>query len=123
VWSEGLCSLVVMYASRFRNWVCAERNRIGGARKKWGSQRAREILRRKVHAAQEVLETRVGARGLFQLCVLRLRFLQDGDVGVGVSPEREEILIGGAGFGRVTLQSVSARQSEASQRAPGKVRH
>jgi hypothetical protein len=30
-----------------------------------------------------------------QLCVLRLGVLQDGDVGVGVFPEREEILVGG----------------------------
>ena len=36
---------------------------------------------------------------VLQLCVLRLGFLQDGDVGVGVFPEREEILIGGASFG------------------------
>ena len=34
-WSEGLFSLVAMYAGRFRNCVCTERNRIGGARKKW----------------------------------------------------------------------------------------
>ncbi len=32
---------------------------------------------------------------LLQLRVLRLGFLQDGDVGVGVFPEREEILVGG----------------------------
>jgi hypothetical protein len=31
-------SLVPMYASRFRNCVCTERNRIGGARKKWGAK-------------------------------------------------------------------------------------
>ncbi|MGD0460185.1 MAG: hypothetical protein ABSC21_20860 [Terriglobia bacterium] len=55
-------------------------------------------LRREIHAAQEVLEVRGGARGLFQLCVFRLGFLQNGNVGVGVFPEREEILIGGAGL-------------------------
>ena len=33
-----------------------------------------------------------------QLCVLQLGFLQDGNVGVGVFPEREEILVGGAGL-------------------------
>jgi hypothetical protein len=38
---------------------------------------------------------------LLQLRVLRLGLLQDGDVGVGVFPERKEILIGGAGFGDV----------------------
>jgi hypothetical protein len=40
---------------------------------------------------------------LLYLCVFRLGLLQDGDVGVGVFPEREEILIGGAGFGCVAL--------------------
>ena len=44
-------------------------------------------LRREIHAAQEVLEVRGGARGLFQLCVFRLGFLQNGNVGVGVFPE------------------------------------
>ena len=56
-----------------------------------------------VHAAQEFLEARVGVRGLFQLCVLRLGFLQDGDVGVSVFPEGEEVLIGSAGFGASVL--------------------
>ena len=60
-------------------------------------------LRREIHAAQEVLKARAGAPGLFQLCVFRLGFLQDGDIGVGVFPEREEILIGGAGFGEGVL--------------------
>ena len=44
-----------------RNSVCGERNRIGGARKKRGSQKPRATLRREIHAAQEVLEARVGA--------------------------------------------------------------
>src|ERR1039457_5712710 len=36
-------------------------------------------------------------RELLQLCILRLGFLQDGDVGVGVGvfPEREEIFVDG----------------------------
>ena len=38
---------------------------------------------------------------LLQLGVLRLGFLQDGDVGVGVFPEGEEVLVGGAGLGGV----------------------
>jgi len=61
------------------------------------SQWPRATLGWEVHAAQAVLEARAGARGLFQLCVLRLGLLEDGNVGVGVFPEREEILIGGAG--------------------------
>jgi hypothetical protein len=60
---EGLCSLVVMYASPFRDCAFAERNRIGGARKKKRSQKTWGTLRREVHAAQEVLEARVGAQG------------------------------------------------------------
>jgi hypothetical protein len=36
--SRGLGSLVAMYASRFRNYVRTERNRIGGRRKKWGAK-------------------------------------------------------------------------------------
>ena len=87
-----------MYASRFRDCAFAERNSIGGARKKEGSQRARATLRREIHVAKEALEARVGARGLFQLCVFRLGFLQHGNIRVGVFPEREEILIGGAGL-------------------------
>ncbi len=40
---------------------------------------------------------------LLQLREFRLGLLQDGDVRVGVFPEREEILIGRAGFGGVAL--------------------
>ena len=56
--SEGLCSLVAMYASRFRNCVRTERNRAGGGRKKRGGQSPRATLRREVHAAQQVMEAR-----------------------------------------------------------------
>ena len=38
------------------NCVCTERNRLGGAGKKRGSQRPRAILGREIHAAQEVSE-------------------------------------------------------------------
>jgi hypothetical protein len=43
-----------------------------------------------------------------QLRVLRLGLLQDGDVGVGVFPEGQEILVGSLGLGRVTLQDLGA---------------
>src|SRR6516225_7104142 len=33
---------------------------------------------------------------LLQLCIFRFGLLQDGDVGVSVFPERQEILIGGS---------------------------
>ena len=42
---------------------------------------------------------------LLQLRVLRLGFLQDGDVGVGVFPEGEEVLIGSLGLPGVSRQS------------------
>jgi hypothetical protein len=47
-----------------------------------------------------------------QLRVLRLGFLQDGDVGVGVFPEREEILIGSLGFGGVSREGIRAGELE-----------
>jgi hypothetical protein len=49
---------------------------------------------------------------LLQLRVLRLGFLQDGDVGVGVFPEREEILIGSLGFGGVSREGIRAGELE-----------
>lgn len=52
---------MALYARRFRNCVCTERNRIGGTRKKRGSQKPRAILRWTIHAAQRVLEARVRA--------------------------------------------------------------
>ena len=63
------------------------------------SQKPRVTLRRELHAAEQVLNARVEAPGLLQLRVLRFRLLQDGDIGVGVFPEGEEVLIGGAGLG------------------------
>lgn len=57
------------------------------------------------------------ARTLLKFCVLRFSLLKDGDVGIGVFPEREEVLIRGAGFGFVGLKSVSAGESQVSQRA------
>jgi hypothetical protein len=40
--------------------------------------------------------------------VFGLGLLEDGNVGIGVFPEREEILIGGAGFRGVALQCIGA---------------
>jgi len=45
---------------------------------------------------------------LLQLRVLRLGLLQDGDVGVGVFPERQKILIGRLGSGGVALHGRGA---------------
>jgi hypothetical protein len=52
---------------------------------------------------------RAGARvagGLLQLRVLRLGLFQDGDVGVGVFPQGQEILVSSAGLAGVALQCI-----------------
>ena len=64
--------------------------------------------------------------GLLQLRVLGFGLLVDRDVGIGVFPEGEEILIRGAGFvagDRIGLsfERIRARESKASQRSPGEV--
>ena len=56
-----------------------------------------------------------------QFRVFRFGLLEDGNVGVGVFPQREEILIRGSGFGGVALQGVGAGEAQAGQCAPGKV--
>ena len=43
-----------------------------------------------------------------QLRVFRLGLLQDGNVGVGVLPQRKKIIVGGAGLGDVPLQDIGA---------------
>ena len=52
-----------------------------------------------------------------QLRVLRFRSDEDGNVRVGVFPQREEILIGRLGFGGVALHRVCAGHSEMRQRS------
>jgi hypothetical protein len=49
---------------------------------------------------------------LLQLGVLGFGFFQDGDVGIGVFPQREEILIGGSGFRRVSGHPIGAGLTE-----------
>src|SRR3974377_1281948 len=43
-----------------------------------------------------------------QFCIFGFGFLQDGDVGVGVFPEDEEILIGGLCLGSVALHRLGS---------------
>src|SRR5271165_7135599 len=62
-----------------------------------------------------------------ELRVFGFGLLVDGNVGVGVFPQCEEILIRGAGFiagSRVFagVERVGASQAQAGQRSPGKVR-
>ena len=48
-------------------------------------------------------------------CFLGLRSLQDGDFGVGLFPEREEILIGAAALGCVAHERIDACKAETGQ--------
>jgi len=54
---------------------------------------------------------------LWWLGVLRFRSDEDGDVRVGVFPQREEILIRGAGFRSVTLRGVRTGKSQDKEQA------
>ena len=56
---------------------------------------------------------------LLQLGVFRLGFLQNGDVGIGVFPQREEILIRGAGFDGVALHGIRSSDLKMGECADG----
>src|SRR5580693_4712587 len=58
-----------------------------------------------------------------KLRVLCLGFLQDGDVGVGVFPEGEEIFVGGAGVALVAREYVGASKLQVRQCADGVANH
>jgi len=49
--------------------------------------------------------------------------LQDGDVGVGVFPEGEEVLIGGAGFRCVARENVGTGNAEMCQGSKRTIPH
>ena len=65
------------------------------------------------------IATLKSVNGLLQLRVLRLSLFQDGDVGVGVFPQREEILIRGVGLRRIALQGIGAGAAEMRERTDG----
>ncbi len=54
-----------------------------------------------------------------ELCVFRFGLLKDGNVGIGVLPECEEILIRSAALGGVALQRIGTCELEMGQRADG----
>src|SRR5215469_16244222 len=58
-----------------------------------------------------------------QLRVFRLGLLQDGDVGIGVFPEVEEILISSLGFGGIARDGIGAGQLKTGERAEQEVPH
>ena|SRR5437667_12638587 len=67
------------------------------------------------------IATLKAAKRLLQLRVLRLGFLQDGDVGVGIFPEREEVLIGSAALGSFARERIGTGEAEMGERAQRKV--
>ena len=58
---------------------------------------------------------------LLQLRVLRSGLLQDGNVGVGIFPEGEEILVRGVALCTVALKSIGTGEIEARERTKSKV--
>jgi hypothetical protein len=55
--------------------------------------------------------SRVSVRPLLQFGIFGLGLLQDGNVGIGVFPKREEVLICRLGFGGVARQRVRTGQA------------
>ena len=53
---------------------------------------------------------------LKELCVFRLGLLEDRDTGIGVFPEREEVLVGFPGFRHLARERGAARWVRAHQR-------
>jgi hypothetical protein len=60
------------------------------------------------HRADGALIARLAGASLPQLRVFGLGLLQDGDIGVGVFPQREEVLIRGACLGAIALHGIGA---------------
>src|SRR5215469_2674952 len=58
-----------------------------------------------------------GEAAPLQFGVLGLGLLQDGDVGVGILPQGEEIIVGGTGFRSIALQRIGAGEPEMGERA------
>jgi len=58
-------------------------------------------------------------RRSMQLQILRFGFLEDRDIGVGVFPEREKILICRLGFRSVALQHIGAGKLKVGESSNG----
>ena len=59
---------------------------------------------------KRLLATQAWAPELLQFRVFGFRLFQDGNIGVGVFPEGEEILVGGLCLGRIPRQNQRSRQ-------------
>src|SRR6266705_822944 len=58
---------------------------------------------------------------LLQSCVFRFGGNEEGDVRVCFFPEREKILIGDLGFGRIAIESVGAAKVEVGESTQGEI--
>ena len=65
---------------------------------------------------RETLTTNKPSRHLLQLRVFGFGVLQDGEVGIGVFPQRKEVLVGAAALGRNSRERIGPAQSEMSKR-------
>jgi len=61
----------------------------------------------------------VSARKLLQFRLLDFGFFEDGDLGISILPHGEKVLVGGARFCGVSLQGVSACETELGKRERG----
>src|SRR5262245_27300225 len=68
-------------------------------------------------AGSLLLQSLCIAKILLQFRVFRFGLLQDGDVGVGVFPEGEEVLVFATGVGKIALEGISAGETDVGQRA------
>ena len=73
-------------------------------------KRARRI------ANEASVTMRGGSISLRQLCVFHFGLDEDGNVGVGIFPRGEEILISRASFGVIALQRIRPREIQLCQR-------
>src|SRR2546425_13266408 len=69
------------------------------------------------------IATHEADKRLLQLRVFRFGLLQDGDVGVGVFPEREEVLVGGASLSSVAGERVGTGKAEMGQRPEWEIQY
>ncbi len=80
-----------------------------------------KIITKKPKSARNCESRASIRRRSLQLLVLRLGFLQDGDVGVGVFPEGEEVLVSSLAFGCVAGKGVGTGQAEMRKSAQREV--
>jgi hypothetical protein len=82
---------------------------VRAAKKRWA--KVRRQAKKTTGSLISVVRCKWNAKVLLQLCVFDLGLLQDGNVGVGVFPEGEEILVSSASCCRIARERLCAAQS------------